>query len=93
MSQTPDNTELQHIAKSPAYAAGFADGQAWSYEPAAVRIEGWVEDTIHARGARAFGHHVGLSDSEIDQRGDAWSNACADYSRGCVDGVTYARRG
>jgi hypothetical protein len=90
---SPDNRELQHVAKSPAYQAGFADGQAWNYEPAEVRVDGWDEDTIKARGERAFGHHIGLSDPEIDQRGEVWADACADYNRGCVDGVTYARRG
>ncbi len=90
---TPDNSELQHVAKSPAYESGFADGQSWNYEPTKVRVDGWAEDTIKARGAQAFGRHVGLSMKDVEERGRAWTKACADYNRGCVDGVTYARRG
>lgn len=88
---TPDNSELQHTAKSPAYEAGFGDGQSWNHEPTSVRVDGWAEDTIRARGALEFGRLVGLSAAEVEQRGEAWKKACADYDRGCVDGLTYAR--
>jgi hypothetical protein len=87
----PDNSELQHVARSTAYQAGFADGQSWNYEPSTVRVDGWVEDTINARGDVEFGRHVGLSETDVKRRGEAWHTACADYNRGCVDGVTYAR--
>lgn len=90
---TPNTTELQRIAKNPAYEAGFGDGQSWNHEPTHVRVDGWAEDTIRARGALEFGRHVGLSETDVEQRGEAWKKACADYNRGCVDGLTYARRG
>lgn len=91
MSSSPNSTELQHVAKSPAYEAGFTDGQSWNYAPEEVRVEGWAKGTIAARGEREFGLHVGLSEEQIAQRGEAWKQACEDYDRGCVDGITYAR--
>lgn len=90
-TNSPDNSELQHVAQSTAYQAGFADGQSWNNEPSQVRVDGWAEDSIKARGESEFGRHVGLSEAEVQQRGEAWKEACADYNRGCVDGVTYAR--
>lgn len=87
----PNTTELQRITQSAAHAAGFADGQSWDYDLEAVRVDGWAEDTLKARGAREFGRHIGLSDAEVEERGEAWSAACAEYNRGCVDGVTAAR--
>lgn len=87
----PSNTELQRIAKSPAYEAGFADGQSSNHDPSKVRVDGWAKDTIDARGAVEFGRHVGLSEAEVERRGEAWKKACADYNRGFVDGITYAR--
>jgi hypothetical protein len=87
----PNTAELQRVAKSPAYQAGFADGQAWNYEPEDVQVDGWDRDTINAIGAREFGRHIGISEAEVDKRSEAWVKACAEYNRGCVDGVTYAR--
>lgn len=89
MTQPNSTAELQRVAKSPAYQAGFADGQAWNYEPEDVHVDGWDRDMIRAIGEREFAQRIGV---EAADRGSAtWSRACAEYNRGCVDGVTYAR--
>ena len=79
------------MTNSKAYQAGFADGQQWDYDAPEVQRDGWDDATISALGSIAFGRHVGLTAAETEDRGEAWRKACADYNRGCVDGVNHMR--